>query len=353
VSDAAEKRATLFLQHPDESPALIGVLPYLIHPPSRLSSTASWVAFRDKTVLPMMRADPDDPNLPNFLAQVEAILAWRSSVRPEDRFWKPDARSIMTADDTVLLAERVLAQRYPLADSALAAGSLVRGGATATSDLDLVVLFNALPNAHRESFVFDGTPVDAFVHDPETLRAFFGKDVEAGKSAMLTMAVEGRIVGPRREQAEAMKAEAQAIVDGGPPPFDAATLDLYRYGIASRIEDLQDPRPWPEVVATGAWLHLALADFILRANGRWAATAKWIPRTLAAFDPALASDFDAAFAELFERRNAGPLISFAEQALVPFGGRLFDGYRVEAKPADRIAIGAQSSIPPPAPTAPA
>lgn len=87
----ADERAALYLQHPDECPALIGVLPYLIHPPSRLSSTAAWISFRDRTLLPMLRHRPDDPNLPNFLAQVEAILAWRASIRPESRFWKPDA----------------------------------------------------------------------------------------------------------------------------------------------------------------------------------------------------------------------------------------------------------------------
>jgi hypothetical protein len=245
--------------------------------------------------------------------------------------------AILTADDAVRLAERVLAQRYPNADAGFAAGSLVRGGATATSDLDLVVLFDALPNAYRESFVFEGLPVDAFVHDPETLRAFFGKDIEAGKSAMLTMTVEGRIVGPRPKPAAAMKAEAGAILASGPPPFDQSALDLYRYGITSRLEDLQDRRPWPEVLATGAWLHMALADFILRANGRWAATAKWVPRALAAFDPALAAAFDAAFADLFERRDPGRLFGFAEQALAPFGGRLFDGYHAEARAEERVS----------------
>jgi hypothetical protein len=93
VSDEAGKaseRAALYFQHPDETPDLIGVLPYLIHPPSRLSSTAAWIAFRDRTVLPMLRAVPDDPNLPNFLAQVEAILTWRATVPPKDRFWKAD-----------------------------------------------------------------------------------------------------------------------------------------------------------------------------------------------------------------------------------------------------------------------
>jgi hypothetical protein len=244
--------------------------------------------------------------------------------------------AILSADDAERLAGRVLAERYPNADAGFAAGSLVRGGATETSDLDLVVLFDRLPNAYRESFFFEGLPVDAFVHDPETLRAFFGKDVEAGKSAMLTMVTEGRIVGPRPAPAEAMKAEAAGILAGGPPPLGQVNLDLFRYLITSRIEDLEDPRPWPEVLATAAWLHPVLSDFVLRANGRWAATAKWIPRTLTAFDPAFAAAFDAVFAEFFERRDAAPLIRFTEQTLAPFGGRLFDGYRADSTSETRV-----------------
>ena len=88
---AQERKVQLYLQHPEGSPdELIGTLDYLMHPPSKLSSTASWEAFRDKTLMPMIKHRPDDPNLPNFLKQVEAILAWRAAVPPEDRFWKAE-----------------------------------------------------------------------------------------------------------------------------------------------------------------------------------------------------------------------------------------------------------------------
>jgi hypothetical protein len=83
-----ERKAQLYLQHPDECPDIIGTLPYLIHPPGKLSSTASWESFRDKTLLPMIENRPDDPNLPNFLKQVETILAWRAGIPAPDRFWK-------------------------------------------------------------------------------------------------------------------------------------------------------------------------------------------------------------------------------------------------------------------------
>jgi hypothetical protein len=89
-----ERRAQLYLRHPDECPELIGTLPYLIHPPSKLSATASWHRFRGKTLLPMIRDAPDDPNLPNFLKQVEMILAWRATIAPEDRFWKSEPGAV-------------------------------------------------------------------------------------------------------------------------------------------------------------------------------------------------------------------------------------------------------------------
>jgi hypothetical protein len=83
-----ERRAELYLQHPDESPDEIGARSYLIHPPSKLSPTAAWIAFRDRTLLPMIEERPGDRNLPNFLRQVEEVLAWRETIAPEDRFWK-------------------------------------------------------------------------------------------------------------------------------------------------------------------------------------------------------------------------------------------------------------------------
>lgn len=86
----AEEKIQVLLEHPDESPEIVGCLPYLIHPPSRLSSTARWRAFRDKTLLPLIDARPDDPNLPRFLEQTEKILAWRATIPRQRRIWKAD-----------------------------------------------------------------------------------------------------------------------------------------------------------------------------------------------------------------------------------------------------------------------
>lgn len=89
-----QRKMALLLQHPDESPEIPGVLPYLIDPPSRMSSTSRWIAFRDKTLHPLLLDRPDDPFLPLFLRQVEAILAFRATVPEQDRFWKSDGTAV-------------------------------------------------------------------------------------------------------------------------------------------------------------------------------------------------------------------------------------------------------------------
>jgi predicted nucleotidyltransferase len=79
----------------------------------------------------------------------------------------------VTRADAVEAARAIGRQRYPEASVLFAAGSIVRGEGTVHSDLDLVVVYPALAAAYRESFVLDRLPVEAFVHDPETLEYFF------------------------------------------------------------------------------------------------------------------------------------------------------------------------------------
>lgn len=84
-----DDKAQILMEHPDESPEIVGMLDYLIDPPSRLASTARWVRFRDNMAQAV--ADrPDDAHLPLFLAQADRILAYRATIAPERRIWKAD-----------------------------------------------------------------------------------------------------------------------------------------------------------------------------------------------------------------------------------------------------------------------
>ncbi len=92
----------------------------------------------------------------------------------------------------VEIAMRIQAERYRQAEVVFLAGSVVRGEGTSSSDLDLVVVFPRLPNAYRESFRFHEWPVEAFVHDPETIRFFFREvDGASGVPSLPALVHEG------------------------------------------------------------------------------------------------------------------------------------------------------------------
>jgi len=91
MDDERARKARLILEHPPTSPDHFPTpLSGLVDPPSPMASSAKLRDFRDRCAIPMMRSRPDDPNWPAFLQQVDIVLAWRETIPPEDRFWKPD-----------------------------------------------------------------------------------------------------------------------------------------------------------------------------------------------------------------------------------------------------------------------
>ncbi len=234
--------------------------------------------------------------------------------------------------EPIQAAAEILAQRYPDADSLVLAGSIVRGEATSTSDLDLVVLFPALERGFRESFEYQGWPVEVFAHDVETIEYYFiEKDRASGIGSMLWMVNDGIAVPGETELNRRIKVRAAALLAAGPPALTVEEIDYGRYTISGLLDDLSAPRNDTEYRAIVAALFHMLANHYLRARGRWGATAKTIPRRLAAADATLAAKFDAAFAAAFTA-EPGRLFAIADEILERDGGRLFEGYRAVSDP---------------------
>ena len=101
-------------------------------------------------------------------------------------------------NELITVAKTIYEEKFPQAQVVFLAGSVVRGEGTPSSDLDLVVVYEKLVSAYRESFKFMNRPVEAFVHDPETLRYFFYEvDRPSGVPSLPTMVKEGmEIPGP-------------------------------------------------------------------------------------------------------------------------------------------------------------
>ena len=236
----------------------------------------------------------------------------------------------------IAAANAIHLERYREASVAFAAGSIVRGEGTAHSDLDLVVVYPALPCAYRESFGFDGIPVEAFVHDPETLNYFFLEvDRPSGIPSLAQMVLEGIEIPEGNARSRALKRRAGSVIRMGPPALGVEDERRLRYAITDLVNDLRDPRPREELVGTGARLFEELANYHFRSKGLWSARGKSIPRALERADAALGARYCRSFEHLFERGDVEAVIQLAGEILQPAGGPLFDGYRSEAPAAWR------------------
>jgi len=222
-------------------------------------------------------------------------------------------------------ATALFASRYPAADCAFVAGSIMRGEGTKLSDIDLVVIFEHVETAWRESLLFGGFPIEAFVHDPETLHWFIEQDVDRSTPIMPNMVAEGRLIGPRMAIGTQLQVEAKAILARGPAPLTGERLATLRYQITDKLDDLGGERSLPELTAIGTALYSQLGDLILLGRGQWTGVGKWLPRLLHQLDPSLAAQFNIAFQHLFADADPIALIMLANAELDRHGGRLFEG----------------------------
>ena len=235
-------------------------------------------------------------------------------------------------DRIVATARDILAARYAGASVAFAAGSIVRGEGTRYSDLDLVVVFPALKNAYRESFTVGGLPVEAFVHDPETLEHFLEVDRASGIPALAQMVMEGIEVPEPNELSNVLKDRAACFIEAGPPVLDDEAEQRMRYAVTDLLDDLREPRSRDELVGAASRLFETLSDYYLRSHGLWSARGKAISRALQRANPETAARYSRSFDGLFTHGEVVPVIELAEHLLGPRGGPLFDGYRADAAP---------------------
>jgi predicted nucleotidyltransferase len=236
------------------------------------------------------------------------------------------------------LVSRFVSAHYPNAAAALLAGSAARGEATTSSDYDVVLLFDSLPEgAWREMVNFEDHDFEVFAHDLATLSYFF-KEIEtiSGQPVLVKMVTEGV---PIKSASPVLVATAKQmaldVLQSGPPALGRTTLEQRRYAITDLAHALSAPRDEATIFAIGTTLYTALADFFLRTGSHWSAAGKAIPNALAAADPRIADQFAIAFSALFKTGNATPVLTLVDAILEPYGGRMRAGFKQQAPPSWR------------------
>jgi Nucleotidyltransferase domain len=211
------------------------------------------------------------------------------------------------------------------------AGSVALGRATQTSDLDLVVVSLEDEDApFRESFTSHGWPAEAFVHTPDTLRGFMRMDVADRERGMPRMVSTGIVVRDRSELAPALRDEAVAMIEAGPPPMSEEDLEFRRYAVTDLLDDFLGDPSGEESTIIAACLAGEAARLHLILVGAWQGNGKWLLRELREADPPFADRWVAAV-DADRAGEPAPLERLALDVLEASGGRLFDGYYSSGK----------------------
>jgi hypothetical protein len=222
-------------------------------------------------------------------------------------------------------AENFLITHFPHCDGALLAGSVVRGEATKTSDLDIIVFDAKQLYPFRESLFEFGWPIELFVHNLSSYKTFFESDCERARPSLPRMVSEGLVLKDFR-MIESIKTEARELLRKGPAKWSDETIRLKRYFITDHLEDfIGSTNRQEELFITNSLAEL-VHEFILRTNGQWIGASKWIVRALKNFNEKVADEFICAFDEFYRTGGKDKVIQLIDKVLEPFGGRLFEGF---------------------------
>lgn len=228
------------------------------------------------------------------------------------------------------LARRVAEARYPGAAALFWTGSLARGTGSRSSDIDLVVVFDRLDHAWRESFLEEGRLFEVFVHDLDSLDLFFEKDAARGLPVLMDMVTRSVVLraGP---VADAARGLAERRLAEGPRPWSAAELERSRFIAGDLLEDLRGATDPDEIRIIGALLYPHTLDHLRRSRGLWSGRGKHALRLLREEESEIGPALIAAFEALFARAEPGAVVETVDRIYAPCGGPLVE-WRNDAPP---------------------
>ncbi|WP_332871750.1 nucleotidyltransferase domain-containing protein [Paraliobacillus zengyii] len=222
-------------------------------------------------------------------------------------------------------AKKFVDMEYPNCDGALLAGSVVRGEATQTSDLDIVIFDQSLTYSYRESLIKFDWPIEVFVHNLASYKSFIAMDAAKGLSSLPRMVVDGFVLRDLG-MIDKIKEEAQELIDKGPSSWSMETIQTRRYTITDMVDDLLGSKKREEDICIVMSVAPLIPEFYLRTNHQWIGESKWIHRALKKYDPSFANRYTQAFEDFFQTGTKAEIVNIIDEVLAPFGGRLFEGF---------------------------
>ncbi|MFC7688010.1 nucleotidyltransferase domain-containing protein [Ureibacillus sp. GCM10028918] len=226
-------------------------------------------------------------------------------------------------------AKHFVDKYFPNCEGALLAGSVVRGEATDTSDLDIVIFDDKILTSFRQSIIDFEWAIEVFVHNLTSYKHFFEADYKRARPSLPRMVSEGFIIKDLGVIQE-IKREANNILSEGPEKWSTEVIEFKRYFITDALEDFIGSTNRAEELMIANTLTNLIQEFVLRSNGRWVGSSKWVIRELNNFNVDFTSQYIDAFDNYYKHEDKLKIIELVDQILLPYGGRLFDGFRLDS-----------------------
>lgn len=158
----------------------------------------------------------------------------------------------MTADPMTACTWPILAEPYAAAlrravglvfhelepAGIIAAGSVIRGKAHASSDLDVYVVHLGATR-RRIQRLFDSVPAEIFINPPSAVRGYFADEDRDGRPLTAHMLATGVVVFRADPVVDELRVEAAEWLRQETKPSDGELVSS-RYSVASRLEDALD-----------------------------------------------------------------------------------------------------------------
>jgi hypothetical protein len=120
----------------------------------------------------------------------------------------------------------------------IATGTIIRGTAHASSDLDIWVV-HLEPHRRRIQRFFGGVPTEIFINPPSAVRAYFAEEDRDGRRVTAHMLATGFVIFSSDQVVDELRAEAARWLAKNSPMSEFDRVGA-RHTLASRLEDALD-----------------------------------------------------------------------------------------------------------------
>lgn len=171
-------------------------------------------------------------------ATIDAWNAFLTSTVTEDRLAECQWPTLATPYAEALREAVAFAMEAAEPLGIIATGTIVRGTADASSDLDVYVIHDA---AHRRRVQhrFSNVPTEIFINPPSAVRRYFAEEHREGRPITAHMIATGSVVFSTGGVVDDLRREASEWL-AWPSPLSDEQLVRARYAAATRFEDAVD-----------------------------------------------------------------------------------------------------------------